>query len=225
MTHSRKAARCFPLAILSAFSAVLALGFLLLRWPFQIPSAFSIRLWFVHILQPIVSVTAGSPNIAHAVFMSTAWWPFALGIALLLIVLAAATRKDRSARRMISLGALTLALIAATATEIVFARSRSLFEYGSLVWAVILNVGIGGGLIGLALGITERSSGMSHRMVRLVRVLLIAAGIGFASFVLLPLASIPFVLSLLVLSYGYAMQAFRSRSATAEPAAQKGLSG
>jgi len=205
MTYAQQSGRRFQLAVLSAFSALLAIGSLFLRWPLKIPSAFSARLWFVHILQPIAPVTAGSPNIAHAVPMETAWWPFALGIALFLVVLVAATRNDRSARRLISLVALGLSLAGAAAAEIYYARAGyALYgEYGSLALALVINALMGGALIGLALGITERMSGMSRRTIRLVRALLVAAGIGFASFVLSPLAAIPLAIALLSLSYGF----------------------
>ena len=195
--------------VLSLSSVLLLAGFFLARWPFEIPGAVAGRLWLTNVYEPVLRALSSPGAAIHDATLSTVvWWPFVLGIALLLPVLGAIGSSAHPRRTWGFLIGLVLCLGGLRAANVFYASSPS---YTLLALGIGLGLGAGVSLAGIGLGLVE--GGPLHlpkRLARTIRILLISAGAGIGSFVLLPLGSIALALALAAIAIAYAQAALSS---------------
>jgi hypothetical protein len=202
-----------PIAfLLLSLSSVLLLGGLLfLRWPFEIPGTAVSRLWFLVVFEPAFrALSSGDVSLGGASSMSISWWPFALGIVLLLPVVGAIGRLDHPLRKWAFLIGLALCLSSLGVVKVFYATSYSILSFDNvpLILELGLRLGVGVSLAGIGFGVVEGGPvPLSRRLALTIRTLLVSAAVGIGSFVLLPLGSIAFALALAVIAFAYAKAA------------------
>ena len=195
---------------LSLSSVLLLAGFLPVRWPFEIPGAVAGRLWLSNVFEPVLRALSSPGTAFHgATLSSVAWWPFVLGIALLLPVLGVIGRSDRPRRTWGFPISLAMCLGGLRAVNVVYASNPS---NSLLILGIGLGLGAGISLAGIGRNVIEGSPiALSNRLAQSIRILLIIAGIGIGSFVLLPFGSIALALAVAAIAIAYAQAALASR--------------
>ena len=194
---------------LSLSSILLLAGFFPVRWPFEIPGAVAGRLWLSNVYGPVLRALSSPGTAFHSATLSTiVWWPFVLGIALLLPVLGVIGTSTRPRRTWGILIGLALCLGGVRAVNVFYASNPS---YALLALGIGLGLGVGISLASIGRSIAVGGPiALSLRLAQSIRILLIIAGIGIGSFVLLPLGSIALALALAAIALAYAQAALSS---------------
>ena len=197
-------------------SILLLVGFFPVGWPFEIPGAVAGRLWLSNVYEPVLrALTSPGTTFFRATRSHITWWPFAMGIALLVPVLGMICRSDCRQRKIISLIALSACLGGVGATNALYASNTST---AFLVLGIGLGLGVGFALAHIGRGVVEDGPiALSRRLARTISILLILAGIGIGSFVLLPVGSLALALALATIAFAYGRAAMALRK-TGRPA-------
>lgn len=199
------------LFLLSLSSILLLAGFFLARWPFEIPGASVGRLWLSNVYGPVLrGLSSPGTSFISAFPTSISWWAFVLGIALLLPVLGVIGSSDSPRRKWGFPIGLALCLGGLGAVNVFYATSPSV---PLLVLGLCLGLGAGISLICIGLDVVEGGPlSLPQRLASTIRTLLISAGVGIGSFVLLPLGSIAFALALAAIAVANAQAGLASLS-------------
>jgi hypothetical protein len=140
---------------LGLLAIFLAAGFAFLRWPVDLPFGFGATAWFGYVFDPLVGGSTMT-----AVRIGAPWWPDALGIVLLGMVLVAVARPRGRALPWGSLLLLIMGLGSSLGFERAFHASFAEVLWSApLVSAVPVSLAVGIGLIGSGLAVEKGSLG------------------------------------------------------------------